>query len=203
MPAAAGLASRWSNFWSSSRSSGFLIALLLPAVQAAREAGRRTKCANQLRQFGVAFHNHHDIHNHLPTGGWGWGWVGEADKGFGAAQPGGWFFNALAYMEDDSVRDLSSTRAGRARMLASVRPFMYSAPRGVPPARTILDTAIITAITSPTSPAPTTRPTPATKTRTSSAATAGTMPPPVTTRGSVIASRSSHSDKSPRARPTS
>ncbi len=51
---------------------GILVALLLPAVQAAREAARRTQCTNQLKQLAISFHNHHDTYRHLPSGGW---WV--------------------------------------------------------------------------------------------------------------------------------
>src|SRR5437016_1602451 len=47
---------------------GVLVALLLPAVQMARESARRMRCGSQLKQFGIAMHNYGDTYNSFPIG---------------------------------------------------------------------------------------------------------------------------------------
>ena len=84
---------------------GILVALLLPAVQAAREAARRSQCRNHLKQLGLAAMNLESAHGHFPPGGWGWRWVGDADLGWGDQQPGGWIFAILPYVEESSYYD--------------------------------------------------------------------------------------------------
>jgi prepilin-type N-terminal cleavage/methylation domain-containing protein len=91
---------------------GVLVALLLPAVQAAREAARRMQCQNHLKQIGIAFHNHHDTFQHLPTGGWGWNWVGDPDNGFAENQPGGWTYNILPFIEQKNLREIGQGATG-------------------------------------------------------------------------------------------
>lgn len=82
-----------------------LVALLLPAVQASREAARRTQCKNNLRQMAVAFLSHETAQGFLPSSGWGYKWVGDPSAGYGRDQPGGWAFNILAYAEYAALRE--------------------------------------------------------------------------------------------------
>ena len=87
---------------------GILVGLLLPAVQAAREAARRIQCANNIKQLSLALHNHHDSHRGFPSGGWGYFWTGDPDRGTGGQQPGSWAFSILPFMEQQSVYMLAS-----------------------------------------------------------------------------------------------
>lgn len=82
---------------------GILVALLLPAVQAAREAARRNQCQNNLKQLGLAFINHEGSFKFFPSGGWGYLWTGDPDMGSGESQPGGWAFSILPFLEETSV----------------------------------------------------------------------------------------------------
>ena len=76
-----------------------LVTLLLPAVQSAREAARRTQCINNLKQLALGALNCESAQASLPSGGWGWDWVGDPDLGFGNRQPAGWVYNTLPYIE--------------------------------------------------------------------------------------------------------
>ena len=86
---------------------GILIALLLPAVQAAREAARQLQCKNNLKQISLAALNHEHVNRWLPTGGWSDCFVGDPNAGFGKLQPGGFFYNILPYMEQQALHDLA------------------------------------------------------------------------------------------------
>lgn len=91
---------------------GILIALLLPAIQAAREAARQMQCKNNLKQLSMGALSHMDAHRTLPSGGWGGRWVGDPNAGFGKQQPGGWLFNLLPYIEQYNLRDLGYNLSG-------------------------------------------------------------------------------------------
>src|SRR5271157_1413130 len=74
---------------------GILIALLLPAIQAARESGRRTQCANNLRQIGLAILAFQDVNETFPYG---------SDYGLSTGYPT-WAVLILPHMEQNAVFD--------------------------------------------------------------------------------------------------
>jgi prepilin-type N-terminal cleavage/methylation domain-containing protein len=84
---------------------GIMMSLMFSGVQAMREAANRTICKNNLAQWGRAVEGHVTIQGWYPTGGWGWNWVGDADRGFDARQPGGWVYNLLPYIGELSLHD--------------------------------------------------------------------------------------------------
>ena len=85
---------------------GILVGLLMPAVDAARESGRRAQCLNNLHQLAAACLQHDTKMQFLPTGGWGCYWGGETDRGFGITQPGGWHYNILPFIDLADLHDL-------------------------------------------------------------------------------------------------
>src|SRR5688572_5934859 len=90
---------------------GVLVALLLPAVQAAREAARRTQCKNNLKQIGLACINHHDALQMFPTGGSNWGLLvqhyAQNGQALGTKQQGlGWPYQILPYLEQGALKGI-------------------------------------------------------------------------------------------------
>ncbi len=98
---------------------GILMALVIPAVQSSRESGRRTACANNLKQIGLGSLSHLKSQNHFPASGWGYKWVGDPDRGFGVSQPGGWVYNILPYIEETTLHDLGRGQADAAKKQAA------------------------------------------------------------------------------------
>jgi len=80
---------------------GVLVALLLPAVQAAREAARRSQCSNNLKQIAIGMHNHHDVHLALPAG------MGPSGCCWGT-----WQVLILQFVEQGNVFDLYQNWGG-------------------------------------------------------------------------------------------
>jgi prepilin-type N-terminal cleavage/methylation domain-containing protein len=114
---------------------GILIALMLPAVQSSRESGRRLSCQNNLKQLGLAVMQHVDAHKHYPTGGWGWRWAGDPDRGYGRQQPGGWIYNILPFTEESAVREMGKGQGTPDKRNAGMRAAATPLPLIICPTR--------------------------------------------------------------------
>lgn len=112
-----------------------LLCLLFPAVQAARESANRVHCANHLKQLGLAWQMHNDAHKHLPTGGWGWNWTGDPNRGFGQSQPGAWAYNVLPYIEENAVYSIGAGLSDSAFNTANVQRLSTLVPLLTCPSR--------------------------------------------------------------------
>ncbi len=100
---------------------GILVALLLPAVQMAREAARRSQCGNNLRQIGLAMHLYHEAHETFPAGGVEWRPWGDTTK-----RQLAWSAFLLPYLEQQNLYDeIDLTKA-------------FDAPENGGPAATVL-----------------------------------------------------------------
>jgi prepilin-type N-terminal cleavage/methylation domain-containing protein len=116
---------------------GTLMGLLLPAVQKVREAAARAQCQNNLKQFGLAFHNHHDTYRFFPSGGW----VATAPPTYvngtpavGDRQGAGWGFQVLPFIEAENVY-----KAGPVVAIATTNKLFFCPSRRAPQTLTYPD----------------------------------------------------------------
>jgi prepilin-type N-terminal cleavage/methylation domain-containing protein len=106
---------------------GILIALLLPAVQAARESARRAQCINNLKQIGLGCLNHHDIVRRFPYGGVAggtgpgtsgdpWGWPNSSGNGSQEPELHMWPFQVLPYIEQQNLWEFGQLHSNIGRL---------------------------------------------------------------------------------------
>jgi prepilin-type N-terminal cleavage/methylation domain-containing protein len=93
---------------------GVLVAMLLPAVQAAREAARRSQCNNQLKQLGLAMHNYHDIYNTFPMG------INDQTAANGGLGEWGWGAKILPFIEQTNLYEVIGVGNGSLQDAAAV-----------------------------------------------------------------------------------
>jgi prepilin-type N-terminal cleavage/methylation domain-containing protein/prepilin-type processing-associated H-X9-DG protein len=118
-----------------------LIGLLLPAVQKVREATNRVQCANNLKQIGLAIHNHSGSRGYLPGGGYyhlsdrSWLDSNKTEPGNGPKQEWGWAYQLLPYLEQDNLWRTPYTLPGQpagsgdALVMATPVPIFYCPTR--------------------------------------------------------------------------
>jgi prepilin-type N-terminal cleavage/methylation domain-containing protein/prepilin-type processing-associated H-X9-DG protein len=121
---------------------GILVALLLPAIQAAREAARRSQCSNNLRQLALATINHHDQKGAFPPGCVMEKYPYSSSDNFFT----GWTREIMAYAEDTALRDLynpavpvNSTTDANAKKFRETPVPLYTCPSDHPMELTVPD----------------------------------------------------------------
>jgi hypothetical protein len=82
-----------------------MTAILLPAIQSARESARMTGCRSNIAQLSKGMIEHETFHGYFPSGGWSPAWLGVAERSGDASQPGGWAFGVLPYIDEIGVRN--------------------------------------------------------------------------------------------------
>jgi len=114
-----------------------LIALLLPAVQAAREAARRAQCVNNLKQIGLAIHNYNSANGSLPSAK-----IFQVNSGFcsdpaftGGCQSTPWFVLMLPYIEQSGLANSFNYSVGMEGPMTAQGPLAYFANSTVPSTR--------------------------------------------------------------------
>ncbi|MBI2826812.1 MAG: DUF1559 domain-containing protein [Planctomycetia bacterium] len=105
---------------------GILVALLLPAVQQAREAARTSECKNHLHQISLALVLRAETQGCFPSSGWGWKWPPYPDHGDGDRQPGSWVYSILPHLEQAALHSAGVPNETR---LATVLPMFYCPSR--------------------------------------------------------------------------
>ncbi len=110
---------------------GILIALLLPAVQAAREAARRMNCSNHLKQIGIAMHNYHDSNGQFPSGA-----IADTPPTRPNVPKWGWAALILPYIEQGALHDAINVKG------MSLDPQIMAATAG----NAVLDAALKTVV---------------------------------------------------------
>lgn len=100
---------------------GLLAALLLPAIQASRESARRMQCQSHIRQLGIGAMNFEYTYRTLPSGGWGYVWVGFPDLNRRLGQPGAWSYDLLPFIEQNSLYQLGTYNSTPAQLDVDLR----------------------------------------------------------------------------------
>ncbi len=99
-------------------------ALLIPAVQLARQSARGAQCKTNLRSIGTACAVHLETCGRYPTNGWGSMWMGNPDRSDGLRQPGGWIYNITPYADLSLVHEIGVGSPDKYAELARVKGYM-------------------------------------------------------------------------------